>query len=165
MRLFLLLSAILTLSAEPVRAQPSSVSINDYRLSVQELAQLGGAIPPGDYWYDPIGGFWGHMGGPTEGQVAPGYSIGRMRADASSGTTNTFINGRRLTAVEVMWLNQQVPVQPGYFWMNAQGVFGYVGGPALGQINLSGAVNGGNARPSLSERGMLFRPGEILGGQ
>jgi hypothetical protein len=163
MRLFLVLGALVALAASPVWGQPSGVVVNDYRLSMQELAQLGGAIPAGDYWYDSVGGFWGHIGGPTEGQALPGYNVGRLRADASNGNTGTFINGRELTYIEVAWLSRQVPVQRGHFWMNPQGVFGYEGGGPLGQIVLGGQSAGGN-RPSLSERGMLFRPGEILSG-
>lgn len=163
MKLFLLLGAVLALTAGPAWSQPSGVIINDHRLSMKELAQLGGAIPAGNYWYDSTAGFWGHVGGPTEGQNLPGYTIGRLRADASAGNTGVYINGRELTFVEVAWLSRQVPVQRGRFWMNPQGVFGYEGGGPLGRIML-GAQNSGGRRPSLSERGMLFYPGEILNG-
>jgi hypothetical protein len=163
MRLFAMLGAMLALTAGTACSQPSSVVINEYRLSMQELAQMGGGVAPGNYWYDPVAGFWGHVGGPTEGQVAPGFSIGRLRPDASAGTSGTFVNGRELTMVEVAWLSRQVPVQRGHFWMSPQGVFGYEGGGPLGQIALGGQDAGGR-RPSLSERGMLFRPGEILSG-
>jgi hypothetical protein len=163
MKLFLLFGVVLALTAGPAWSQPSDVIINDYRLSMQELAQLGGGIPPGNYWYDSTAGFWGHVGGPTEGQNSPGFTIGRLRADASAGNTGTYINGRELTFVEVAWLSRQVPVQRGRFWMNPQGVFGYEGGGPLGQIMLEGQASGGS-RPSLSERRLLFRPGEILSG-
>lgn len=164
MKVFLLSGIMLALAAGPARAQPSGVIINDYQLSIQELNQLGGGIPRGAYWYDSVAGFWGHVGGPIEGQNMAGFNIGRLRADASAGNTGTFVNGRELPYVEVAWLSRQVPVQRGRFWMNPQGVFGYEGGGPLWQIRLSGPSSGG-ARPSLSQRGMLFRPGEILNGR
>jgi hypothetical protein len=95
----------------------------------------------------------------------PGFRIGAMRRDVSAGATGVIINGREIPYVEAVWLSRQVPVQRGRFWMNPQGYFGYEGGPPLGQIALGGGQSsGGGGRPSLSERGLLFRPGEILSG-
>ena len=147
-----------------LRVAGTGVVINGHPLSPEELAQLGNGVAPGNYWYDGVAGFWGYVGGPVQGQVLPGYRIGVLRQDASNGNSGTVINGREIPFVEVAWLSRQVPVARGRFWMNPQGVFGYEGGPPLGQIALGGG-GGGERRPSLSERGLLFRPGEILLGK
>jgi hypothetical protein len=52
----------------------------------------------------------------------------------------------------------------GHYWLTPDGYWGVVGQPLpLGNIYASGG--GGQRRPSLSERGMLYRPGEILNGR
>jgi hypothetical protein len=52
---------------------------------------------------------------------------------------------------------------PGNYWLNQQGWWGIVGNPQpLG--NIYAAANQQQRHPSLSERGMLYRPGEILNG-
>ena len=164
MRWVSLVCALALLGAGPAWSQASGVVINDYRLTVQELAQLGGGIAPGNYWYDPVAGFWGRRGMPVEGQTVAGLRIGALRADASLGNTGTFVNGRQLTLAEVAWLSRQGPVPKGRFWMGPQGVYGYEGGGALGQVDLSGGSGGGGGGGgrSLSERGMLFSTYDFL---
>ena len=53
---------------------------------------------------------------------------------------------------------------PGHYWLNAQGYWGIVGNP-IPYGNINAQSNYPARRPSLSERGMLFRPGEILNGR
>jgi hypothetical protein len=136
--------------------QPSSASrsviINGQRLSdqdVQTLEQTGQArVADGNYWYDPMTGGWGQTGGPCAGIVLAGLHLGGpLRADASSGDTGVFINGRELHRVDVARLMQVVPVFRGRYWMDAQGNFGYEGQPASGNIVVAAAAaaqaNGG----------------------
>jgi hypothetical protein len=53
---------------------------------------------------------------------------------------------------------------PGHYWLNAWGYWGVAGNPIpLGNINA--ARGAGLQRPGLSQRGMLYRPGEILNGR
>jgi hypothetical protein len=55
---------------------------------------------------------------------------------------------------------------PGHYWLNRDGYWGRVGYPQpLGNIYAGGGSAKAAPRPSLSERGMLYRPGEILNGR
>jgi hypothetical protein len=52
----------------------------------------------------------------------------------------------------------------GHYWLTPDGYWGVMGHPRpLGNIYASGGTS--PRRPSLSERGMLYRPGEILNGR
>jgi hypothetical protein len=52
----------------------------------------------------------------------------------------------------------------GHYWLTPDGYWGRIGDPRpLGKIYASGG--GSQRRPSLSERGLLYRPGEILNGR
>jgi hypothetical protein len=120
----------------------ASVVVNGEALSeetLQQLQQVYGAITPGRYWYDAISGAYGREGQPIAGQMMAGLALGgRLRADASRGTSGVFINGRQITAGEKMYLERlcQTPVIPGRYWIMANGLGGYEGAPAsfnLGQ--------------------------------
>ena len=88
-------------------------------------------IPDADYWYDPVLGAWGGEGGPTAGFMAPGLDLGGpLRADASAGETQVFVNGRELPISDLMALQQVTgPILPGRYFITAQGLAGYEGGP------------------------------------
>ena len=87
-------------------------------------------IAPGDYWYDRHSGAWGLTGGPTVGFILPNLALGgELRADASNGDTGVFINGRQLHRVDVILLSQIVPVYPGRYWVDANGLCGIEGNP------------------------------------
>lgn len=111
-----------------------SVSQDDFE---RELARfnlpLTVAVPDGRYWYDPVSGLWGVEGGPALGQMPPTLSIGGdLRADASAGNTNIHVNGRELHLTEAAYLQQLFGyVVPGRYWLNAFGIGGNEGGPAL----------------------------------
>jgi hypothetical protein len=51
------------------------VTVNGVPLGPQELAiadaNAGFALPDGHYWYDVASGYWGAVGGPALGRVAP----------------------------------------------------------------------------------------------
>jgi hypothetical protein len=121
------------------------IIVNGQELSSQqgyELMQRYGAISTGDYWYDPVSGFWGLSGGPGVGQISADLNLGgALKANASNGNTGVFINGRELHLSEVIYLQQQYgQVIPGRYWMNAQLIGGFEGGPVI--FNLSQAANG-----------------------
>jgi len=127
-------------------AQGGAIVVNDQPVAPQQLTALGLPAVPGVYWYDRTSGFIGHVGAPVEGQIMPGLPIGgpALRADASNGNTGVFINGRELTQIEVAALSRQGQVRQGRWWMNAYGVFGAEGGPALGRVMLGGGGGGGD---------------------
>jgi hypothetical protein len=135
------LSAALLFALPSVAQQ--GVVVNGVALDPSTLGQLQrvyGAITPGRYWYDPISGLWGRERGPTAGQIAPGLRLGGpLRRDASGGGTGVFVNGRELHPTDVVRLRQLYgSVNPGRYWLNAQGIGGYEGGPA--QFNLPAAA-------------------------
>ena len=121
----------------PADSEAGAVRINGVRLSAAVLRaveqQYRTRIPPGAYWYDPMCGAWGREGGPTAGFVLAGVKLGGpLRAGASRGKTGVFINGRELPDADVLALRQLgLPCSPGRYWVNAQGLAGYEGGPAL----------------------------------
>jgi hypothetical protein len=126
-------SLVLVLGLAPATAladQPGIV-VNGQPLSTQEVLHYGVDVPPGRYWYDQVSGFWGVEGGPSVGQISPGLPLGgALRADASSGDTGVFINGREIHMQELLELQTifgEVPL--GRYWLGADGVGGVEGGP------------------------------------
>ena len=118
--------------------------------TVRELQQVYPVpIAPGRYWYDAISGGYGREGEPIAGQMIPGLALGgALAANASRGTSGVFINRRELTAGEKLYLERlcQTPVAPGRYWIMANGLGGYEGGPAffnLGQCPGVPQQNGG----------------------
>ncbi len=126
------------------------IVVNDRELSAEDgyaLMQHYGAIPSGDYWYDPVSGLWGNDGGPSSGQIMAGLPLGgSLRADASGGGTGVFINGREIHAQEYLLLMQTFgSVVPGRYWMNTQLIGGFEGGPAIFNLRAASAGNGSNS--------------------
>jgi hypothetical protein len=75
------------------------------------------------------------QGGPTLGFIQAGLDIGGpLRADASNGDTEVFINGRQLHRLDVIGLQQLGPVLPGRYWVDAMGNFGFEGGMMIGNL-------------------------------
>ena len=127
-------------AAHPAAAQ-LDVRVNGVRLEPALIASLSRdyhiQFRSGDFWYDRRCGAWGVVGFPASGVVAPGIAMGgELRADASHGTSGVFVNGRELTLLEVLYLQQLGPVQRGRAWLDAQGNFGPEGGPAIGNLFL-----------------------------
>ena len=128
----------------PPSANPAAeldVRVNGVRLEPALIASLSAdyhiQFKSGDFWYDRRSGAWGVVGFPASGVVAPGIAMGgELRADASHGTSGVFVNGRELTLLEVLYLQQLGPVQRGRAWLDAQGNFGPEGGPAIGNLFL-----------------------------
>jgi len=126
----------------PLRPRPvgpeRKVTVNGKRLSAAELEEIEQMhrmrIQPADYWYDPRTGAWGLRGGPTRGFVRPNIQFGaRLAADASGRGTRVFMNGRELHPHDVYILQSclPTPVQPGRYWVGANGIGGKEGGPPL----------------------------------
>jgi hypothetical protein len=133
------------------------IIVNGQELSSQKgyaLMQYYGVIPAGNYWYDPVSGLWGNAGGPGAGQIAPGLDLGgRLQANASGGGTGVFINGREIHRREYGSLLQLYgSVIPGRYWMNAQLIGGFEGGPAIFNLNAA-AGNAGQGSASGSGSG------------
>ncbi|MBV8774887.1 MAG: hypothetical protein JO166_21510 [Deltaproteobacteria bacterium] len=64
-------------------------------------------------------------------------SISLMSNKVMAQMTGVYVNGRELSPTAVAQLEQcGIPVRPGNYWMNAQLTFGYVGGPALGNVTV-----------------------------
>ena len=77
------------------------------------------------------------------------------------------VNGQRLTPAQIRALEQRScgPVPNGAYWLNTQtGLWGYAGNP-WPQGHLADRCGRPTRRPSLSERGLLYGPGEILRGR
>lgn len=129
--------------------QGRHVTINDRRLGDEELARFEQAyrirIPDADYWYDPVLGAWGGKGGPTAGLTLPGLEWGGpLRSDASAGNTQVFVNGRELPRADLAALQRITgPIAPGRYFITAQGIAGYEGGPPQWDLGAMAAASGG----------------------
>lgn len=165
-RLFRALPAALVLlaclAALPVHA--AEIYVNGQPLSRQAIGALesayGTRLVSGRYWYDPVSGLWGYEGGPHQGQIAPNLPLGgRLRSDASSGNTGVFVNGRELHYSEVQQLRRLFGyVNPGRYWLNANGIGGYEGGPA--QFNLNAAGGRGRGHYGANQGGYVGSDGQ-----
>jgi hypothetical protein len=135
-------SVMTTMEATAQIPSPRAVVINQVRIPDDTLRvlqqRLGTAIASGRYWYDNMTGAWGKEGGPTLGFTLAGLNLGGpLRADASNGNTNVFINGRELHQLDVMGLQQITGVVlPGRYWVDAQGYGGYEGGPPMFNLKM-----------------------------
>jgi len=131
----------------------TSIVVNSVALSAETARQLQQVYPvpivSGRYWYDAVSGAYGREGEPVAGQMMAGLSLGGpLAANASRGTSGVFINGRELAAGEKLYIERlcQTPVAPARYWIMANGLGGYEGGPAffnLGQCPGVPQQNGG----------------------
>ena len=109
-----------------------NVYVNDVRVPQKTLNQLSSyyniKVVSGSYWYDKYTGAWGLKGGPGLGFVLPNMPFnGTLKANASNGNTNVFVNNRELHWKDVAYLQQFFKVIPGRYWVDAQGNGGYEG--------------------------------------
>lgn len=140
---------------EPKAGGPRKVVINGKSLSPAELEKVEKAykihIPDADYWYDPVLGAWGARGGPTMGFILPGLKLGgSLPANASGTGTAIFVNGRELHPLDVMALQQVTgAIMPGRYFITADGLAGFEGGPPLwnlvAMMQSSGGSGGGGS--------------------
>lgn len=144
---------LVILSCTAALASANDVFVNSVRLDRTTLSALENAygvqIAPARYWYDPISGVWGVEGGPGLGQIHPGLRLGgSLQANASHGDTGVFVNGRELHRLDVAALHRCTPVFQGRYWVAANGIGGYEGGPAtfnLAVLCANAAGGGGRA--------------------
>lgn len=153
-QLFLAL-ALFALSFGAAAAQNTTI-VNGVELTPDEQAslayKLGQPVLAGRYWYDPMSGLWGVEGGPAMGQMWPDLPEfrGALRADASGGQTEVFVNGRAIHPTELMQLQQMMgPIPAGRYALNAYGQVAIEGQPfpplppqGYGQGQMAGANNG-----------------------
>jgi hypothetical protein len=73
------------------------------------------------------------------------------------------VNNQRLNDVQIAQLDriQCAHIPNGFYWLNlVTGAWGYAGNPAI-QGYLGGNCAPRNRQKSLSERGLLYRPGDL----
>jgi hypothetical protein len=85
------------------------------------------------------------------GFIAAGLDLGGpLRSDASGGGTSVFVNGRALHPTDLAALQRITgPINPGRYFINAQGLAGYEGGPPQWNlVAMAGAQGGGGGGSS-----------------
>ena len=130
-----------------------SVIVNGRVLEERELANLesiyGQRPQSGRWWYDGRSGLFGPEGGAAVGFMFAGHDLGLPAPNASGGTSEISINGRRLTEGEVKQLAAMTGgyVFPGSFWLDSAGNIGAEGHPApllnLDEVGRSSRAVGG----------------------
>ena len=145
---------VFLLLAGVVSTAVASVSVNGRALTSTELsafaATYGNAPEPGAYWYDARSGLYGFVGAAPAGRINPGHDYGPLAANASHGTSGLFINGRQLPQQEVAFYAQMFGrVQPGRYWLDANGNVGFEG-QSQPIANLFGGAAALNGAPGAS---------------
>lgn len=88
-------------SSQSLEIERSDVYVNGENiplLAVKKAEKLAGTVEPGEYWYDFQAGFWGVMGHPCLGIIAPYINAFNypMPKGCAAGNTGVFVNGREL---------------------------------------------------------------------
>lgn len=111
------------------------VIINGNELSSEQLVQLenmyGVKAKPGNYWYDSSSGMYGLTGQAAYGFMYADHNFGILDHNASNGNTDVVVNGRELPQEEWEVWSQVLGywIQPGTYWLDANGNAGYEGNP------------------------------------
>lgn len=150
----------------------TDVIINSNKLTpaqINEIHRTYGIAPiPGNYWYDPRSGMYGHQGGPVIGVMYPGHSFGILLVDASQGSSGVYINNRELQTREATQLAHifgYYQAIPGRYWMNPNGDLGVEGFPyAIGNVYMAIAIAQRNQVGSNTRSGNLWSSGLYSGG-
>ena len=91
-------------------------------------------------------------------------AAGLLAATAAQAERHVVVNGQRMNPSQIAMLDRAAcaTVPNGAYWLNtANGIWGYAGNPRpQGTIGDNCAQRA--RRPSLSERGLLYSPGELL---
>ena len=118
-------------------SQNSKVFINGTPLTNSQISSLENLyqvkIQNGRYWYDAKCGLWGMEGQGIAGLILPNLKVGgSLKAKASNGKTNIFINGRQINYTEMLqWKQLFGYVTPGRYWLDAYGNLGIENGVYL----------------------------------
>ena len=86
-------------------------------------------------------------------------------AGSAAAERNVTVNGQRMDPNQVAFLDAAActPIPNGRYWLAPDGTWGYEGIPyPMGVIGDQCYAQGTPRRKSLSERGLLYSPGEIL---
>jgi len=137
-------------NAPPTRTAATPTASGDVIINGKALTQrhkdefvgrYGVAPVPGSYWYDAQSGLWGLAGQAAAGFLLPGHDFGGLAANASSGNTGIFLNGREMPQSEVLVFGSLVgPILPGRYWLDGQGSYGYEGmGMPVGNLYVMAA--------------------------
>jgi len=99
------------------------------------------------------------MKGKTTAILALVFSISLISIPAAA--RNVVINNQRMNDVQLQYLDSVSCsyIPDGNYWLDVTtGMWGYAGGGMQGYIS----DNCNQRKPSLSERGLLYSPGELL---
>ena len=115
------------------------VVFNGARLDTATLLRLEGpapVIPDGNYWYDKRSGMAGSVGGPAAAYLMPNLDFcPPLSPQASGGGTNVIVNGRTLHPQDLAGLQYYFgAMQPGRYWLDGQGNYGFENGPVVGNL-------------------------------
>ncbi|MGE3872153.1 MAG: hypothetical protein AB7F74_04255 [Parvibaculaceae bacterium] len=85
---------------------------------------------------------------------------GSFAADPAHAGRFVIVNGQFMSPAQIQRLDRLacIAIPNGAYWLRNDGLWGYSGDPTP-----RGTLGDYCHRPSLSERRMLYRPGEILG--
>jgi len=114
-------------------SQEGVVIINGIELSNTQLGDLEGLYGvkpmPGNYWYDATSGLYGVIGFSAYGFMSAGHQFGELDSNASNGDSNVYVNGRHLPQMEWLVWSRLLGyvIQPGRYWLDANGNTGYEG--------------------------------------
>jgi len=94
--------------------------------------------------------------------IAAGIAAAVLLAGNAAAERFVVVNGTRLTNPQIQQLEEAActPIPNGRYWLQQSGMWGYEGN-AQPQGYLGDCCRMQCRRPSLSERGMLFAPGEL----
>lgn len=117
------------------------VIVNNIVLTEKQIAEIQSTYKvkplPGNYWYDSMCGLYGVVGYPAYGFMYPNHKFGKLDQKASNGNTGVFVNGRELPQQEWFVWSKLLGyyIQPGRYWLAANGDAGYEGSP-IPTVNL-----------------------------